>query len=116
MSGCSVLGPVQYTERHDNIARVIYYFLNHKFEFTETLIPYYDNNYVKGTKENENVILYWDYPMATHNYTPFNKPDIVVIFKKISVIWIIEIGCPWDENISEKIREKTFGDRIERYF
>ena len=106
MSGCSVLAPVQYTERHNNIARVIYYFLNHKFQFTETVIPYYDTNYVKGTKENENVILYWDYPMATNNYTPFNKPDIVVIFKNISVIWIIEISCPWDENICEKIKEK----------
>ena len=101
-----MLAPVKYKERYDNIARVIYYHLNHKLGFTETNLPYYDTKYVKPVKENESATIYWDYPMVTNNMIQHNKPDVIVVFKKVSMIWIIEVGCPWDGNIDETIREK----------
>ena len=37
--------------------------------------------------------------MKTNNYTRFNKPDIVIIYKKEDKIVIIGGSCPWDENV-----------------
>ena len=57
-------------------------------------------------RENDDYIVYWNYPINTLYYVKNNKPDICVIFKKKDLIWIIEGSCPWDTNVKRKINEK----------
>ena len=106
ISGCSILANSLYKSRHDNVVRVIYYYLLHKLGFTDTWKPWYDMTDVDPVKENDLCTIYWDYPLQTNNTILCNKPDITVIFKKCDKIFIIEGSVPWDENLATKVMEK----------
>ena len=106
ISGCSILANNLYKIRHDNVVRVVYYYLLHKLGFAETWQPWYDMSNVEPVKENDQCTIYWDYPLQTNNAIMCNKPDIVVIYKKCDAILIIEGSVPWDENLAAKVMEK----------
>ena len=101
-----MLASRQYTERHDNMLRVVYYKLLMLFGFADQIYPWYKTEHVESVKENDECIIYWNYAINTVYYVKNNKPDICVILKKKDVIWIIEGSCPWDTNIAQKINEK----------
>ena len=106
ISGCTVLANNLYKTRHDNVVRVVYYYLLFKLGFTDTWHPWYDTALVEAVKENEECTIYWDYPMQTNNTMKFNKPDITIIYKSSDKIVLVEGSVPWDENLAAKVIEK----------
>jgi len=106
ISGCTVLANTYYKARHDNMLKVIYYYLLFKLGFEEKWHAWYEVNFIEPVKSNEVCSIYWDYPLQTNNYQKFNKPDIVIIYKQQDKISLIEGSVPWDENIASKQIEK----------
>ena len=106
ISGCTVLANTYYKARHDNMLKVIYYYLLFKLGFEEKWHAWYEVNIIEPVKSNEVCSIYWDYPLQTNNFQRFNKPDIVIIYKQQDKISLIEGSVPWDENIASKQIEK----------
>lgn len=109
ISGCSVLAPKQYLERHNSVAGIIHQELAKKYMGEEDLGPYYNYN-PPPIKENEDCRLYWDRKIRTHRTTPNNVPDLVLTLKRKKISYIIDIAVPLAKNTQD-----TFSEKINKY-
>jgi len=105
ISGCSVLAPTKYIERHDNVCRYIHLLLAEKYDLLAEYPQWYQYD-PEPLLENEVVKILWNFPVQTDRRTRFNKPDILVIDKTTRRITIIDVAIPVDTNISKKRNEK----------
>ncbi|KAL1448319.1 hypothetical protein WDU94_012418 [Cyamophila willieti] len=115
-SGCSVLAPKEYTNRHNLVANVIHQALKNKIHPSTTRsLPYYKYN-PQPVVENNNTKLYWNMPIITDTNIPNNRPDIVIMDKNESQLnsngkgFIIDVAIPLDENM-----QKTYVEKIRKY-
>ena len=106
ISGCTMLAGKQYTEWHNNMLRVIYHYLLYLFKFTEGIHPWYEQRHTQNIRENDECLIYWDYPIPTDTTVKNNKVDICIILKKKDEIWMVEGSCPCEENAHAKINIK----------
>jgi hypothetical protein len=105
-SGCPILAPVEYTKRHDNVARVIHQQLCKKYGVSAEMKPYYmyePNSVVETTT----VKIYWNRSIVTDQYVPNNRPDIVLMDKQTRYTFIIDIAIPLGTNLNKKYSEKV---------
>lgn len=103
ISGCSKLAATDYTNRHNQVASLVY----------RAICTEYDLEYSKDWRVepekvilNDSVKLLWDFSIQTDIKMPHNRPDIVLINNKNKKGYIIDIAVPRDENIKEKELEK----------
>src|SRR5678815_5274493 len=106
LSGCGVLllrG--SYTEKHNNICRLIHYRLCRKFEIEVNTVNHWEHN-PNNIEENNRVLILYDYNIPTDAQVTHNKPDIVIYNKTENKCLIIEVGVPWDGRVSAYEIEK----------
>jgi hypothetical protein len=107
VSGCKQLVGTAYTERHNQVALVVYrkicdvYDLEKPSQWWE--VP-------ERVKENEKAKILWDFHIQTDKQVQANQPDIVIVDKESKKAVIIDIAVPSDFNIKSKEQEK-----IEKY-
>jgi hypothetical protein len=104
VSGCSKLASLEYTNRHNDVARLLHWHLCRKYGLPATPNP---NHHKIETKviQNENVKITWDLSIRTDQCISANRPDIV-IWKDCEII-LIDVAIPSDYNIVAKQSEKV---------
>jgi hypothetical protein len=90
-TNCSKWLPTLYIDRHDSVARNIYYRICLRYG----LDPTHYSQRVDSVKENDRIKLYWNQPVQTKKIIKHNKPDIVVYDKERKTISIFEIAVSW---------------------
>lgn len=105
ISGCKNLAPKEYTNRHNDIAKIIHIELCVKYNLMQGKKPYY--RYIpESIMENEKVKIYWDRTLYTDHSIQHNRPDICVLNKDKNILTIIDVAVPAPVNIENKNNEK----------
>ena len=55
--------------------------------------------------ENEEIKLLWDFCIQTEMKIKHNKPDLVLLYKKARICYIIDVACPFDTRVEKKEKE-----------
>jgi hypothetical protein len=92
-----------YIDRHDSVARNIYYILCRKYDIQP---PHYTQR-VNSVKETECVKIYWNQPVMTRTIIRHNKPDIIAFDKKAKTALIIEVAVSWLTGIQKQVDIKV---------
>ena len=106
ISGCPVLAPTKYTQRHDNVCRYIHLLLAEKNSFIEPNTTKWYQYDPEPILENDTCKILWNFPVQTDRRISHNKPDIITIDKRTREIQLIDIAIPLDSNIAQKRNEK----------
>ena len=104
MSGCPILAPTEYLNRHDRLGQYIHRCLCKNF-----CLPHERNWWEhKPPKvvENKNATVLWDFDIHTDRTIQANRPDIVVKNHNNKTCFLIDMSVPSDTNVSLKIFEK----------
>ena len=103
VSGCSKLAGTDYTERHNQVASIVY-----RAVCVEYNLPHNKDWWVEPEKvvQNDRAKILWDFSIQTDIRMPHNRPDIVLIDYTEKAGFIIDIAVPRDENIRDKELEK----------
>lgn len=105
ISSCTTLASREYTDRHNNVAKIIHTELSLKYKCINERIPYY--NYVPmNVLENDACKLYWDREILTDRTVQHNRPDICLLDKLKKEIYLIDIAVPAPTNVNRKHQEK----------
>jgi hypothetical protein len=104
-SGCKLLAAVDYTNRHNNVGKIIHMALIHKYNLADTTEPYYKYT-PQPVIENATHKIYWDNPILTDKTITANRPDITLIDKINKTTYLIDIAVPSDHNVKSKYTEK----------
>ncbi|CAG4958012.1 unnamed protein product [Parnassius apollo] len=98
ISGCSALSNSDYLHRHNLVARILHQELALKYGLVDRKLPYY--KYLpEAVLENDRARLYWDRAIITDRTILANKPDIVLMDRVQSRIFLVDITIPYDENL-----------------
>lgn len=109
-SGCSVLAPREYTDRHNQMAKIYHQAMALKYRLLN--VKKKNHLYLPDViLENEFYKLYWDTTMVTDRPVANNRPDIVLFKKEQKVCYIIDITVPSDDNIS-----RAYSEKLSKYF
>ncbi|KAJ8967778.1 hypothetical protein NQ314_002623 [Rhamnusium bicolor] len=109
LSGCSVLAPKAYLDRHNRVAGIVHQNLRVEYMGLTETTPYYQYT-PQPVYETENALLYWNRPIITDRTIPNNIPDIVLTLKNEKRTYIIDIAVPLPSNIM-----KTHAEKINKY-
>ena len=104
ISGCKQLAGTAYTERHNQVANMIY---REICEFYNLETPKNWWEIPNKATENSKAKLLWDFYIQTDKQVLANQPDIVIIDKDKKQATIIDIAIPNDYNIQDKEKEKV---------
>lgn len=88
-------------ERHDEIARVLYFSIRRKYGITVSV-----NTHRPHTVEANEVVVYWDTVIPTSEGLKNNRPDLVVWDRRAERIWIIEVSVSWYSRILAQEQRK----------
>ncbi|KAL1448091.1 hypothetical protein WDU94_000031, partial [Cyamophila willieti] len=81
-SGCSILAPKEYLNRHNLVANIIHQELVKKLlSSKKTTIPHYQYK-PAPVEENQDIKICWNLPVQTEINVIHNRPDILVVNKK----------------------------------
>ncbi|CAK1595297.1 unnamed protein product [Parnassius mnemosyne] len=109
ISGCSALSNSEYLHRHNLVARILHQELALKYGLVDRKLPYY--KYLpEAVLENDRARLYWDRAIITDRTILANKPDIVLMDRAQSRIFLVDITIPYDENL---VKAET--DKVTKY-
>ena len=104
VSGCPILAPTEYLNRHDRLGQYIHWCLCKNF-----CLPHERNWWEhKPPKviENKNATILWDFDIHTDRTIQANRPDIAVKNHNDKTCFLIDMPVPSDTNVSLKIFEK----------
>ncbi|KAL1448104.1 hypothetical protein WDU94_000023 [Cyamophila willieti] len=105
-SGCSILAPKEYLNRHNLVANIIHQELVKKLlSSKKTTIPHYQYK-PAPVEENQDIKICWNLPVQTEINVIHNRPDILVVNKKEKTASIVDVTIPLDENLSKAYTEK----------
>ncbi|CAG5021060.1 unnamed protein product [Parnassius apollo] len=105
ISGCSALSNSEYLQRHNLVARILHQELALKYGLVDRKLPYY--KYLpEAVLENDRARLYWDRAIITDRTILANKPDIVLMDRAQSRIFLVDITIPYDENLVKAETDK----------
>lgn len=105
ISGCTSLAAKQYTDRHNNVAKLLHNEIVRKYDTTAPIIPYYLYE-PPPVVENDLCKIYWDRDIITDKEITNNRPDLVLTDKKNNTTYIIDVAIPLADNIDKKNAEK----------
>ena len=105
LSGCPILAPNKYTERHDNVGKLLFINLAKKFELLTKQEQWYSYE-PPPVLENEHTKLLWNFYIQTDHQIAHNKPDILLHNKDENYLLIIDMAIPSDYNVVTKRAEK----------
>ncbi|CAH2059309.1 unnamed protein product, partial [Iphiclides podalirius] len=105
ISGCSMLSNSEYLHRHNLVARILHQELALKYGLVERKLPYYKYS-PEAVLENDRARLYWDRSIITDRTIVANKPDIVLMDRAQSRVFLVDITIPYDENLVKAETDK----------
>ncbi|XP_066932175.1 uncharacterized protein [Clytia hemisphaerica] len=105
ISGCTVLAPTKYLQRHNNLCKYIHELLMRENDLKQERTPWYEHQ-PHPVEENESTKILWDFSIQTDHQIDHNKPDIVFLNKQTKEALIIDIAIPSNYNIPRKRIEK----------
>ena len=104
VSGCPVLAPTEYLNRHDRLVQYIHWYL------CENVFLPHERNWCEHEPpkviENKNATILWDFDIHTDRTIQANRPNIVVKNHNDKIYFLIDMSVPSDTNVSLKIFEK----------
>jgi len=109
IAGCEALASAEYTERHNNVAKILHRAMVLKYKKKTVVEPYYKYEPEK-LLEDDRFKVYWDRMIMTNYTVAFNRPDITVIDKSTGRIFLIDVAVPNTSNV-----ERTLKTKIEKY-
>ena len=104
VSGCSKLAQKEYKRRHDNLGKIVRWKLARKCNF-EVGDKWYEHE-PESVLENEDYKILWDFSIQTDHVIEAQRPDLVVVDKKVRSCKIIDFVVPGDSMIEEKEKVK----------
>ena len=104
VSGCSVLTPNEFKNRHDRVGHCLHWKMLNHFSI-ETKNNWYEHH-PEPITEGKNVTILWDFPVHTDRMILVNRPDIVVNDRRNSTCLLIDMSVTADKNVSAKVFEK----------
>ncbi|KAI4469561.1 hypothetical protein MML48_1g01499 [Holotrichia oblita] len=105
MGSCTVLAPKEYTDRHNNVAKILHQKLCELHEIEVEKVPYYKYSPQKAIVTPLYKIL-WDWEVPTDKTISANVPDIVLVDILKQHTYIIDVAVPLPHNIGSKHQEK----------
>jgi hypothetical protein len=102
ISCCPKWLPTLYIDRHDSVARNIYYILCRQ---SDLVFPHYSQK-VESVQQNERMKLYWNQPVQTRSIVRHNKPDLIAFDKIGRTALIVEVAVSWFTCIARQIEVK----------
>lgn len=103
---CQALASREYTERHNDVAKVVHQALALKYDLLSGAeVPYWQYQ-PKSVLDNRTHQLYWDRSVLTDRPIPHNRPDIILVERANGTTWLLDIGVPNTHNIKGYFEEK----------
>lgn len=91
-----------YLDRHNMVARCVYFWLCQKYGIS----PTHYSQAVPAKVSNGAVDILWDVTIQTSAVMDHRRPDITVIDRGAKKIWLIEVSVAWMTNIKNQIEIK----------
>jgi hypothetical protein len=106
-SGCGELAKKQYVIRHDRMGRRVHWELCRKYgiECADRWYEHVPNSVT--TDKDDQVVIYWDRTVETAKALPHNRPDVVVVDKRLGKWTLVDFSVPLDKNVVRKEDEKV---------
>ncbi|EFA13373.1 hypothetical protein TcasGA2_TC001390 [Tribolium castaneum] len=104
LTGCPILAPREYTQRHDSVASQIHWNICKAFNIPVSL-KWYEYK-PRPVEETGDVTILWNMQIHTDQTILANKLDIVVKDKKHNLCQLIDVAIPSDYNVIQKEAEK----------
>ena len=104
ISACPNLAKNQYRKKRDKVAKKIHWLLSKKFHL-ECNNKWYEH-VLDSVLDNEGCKILWDFPIQTHKFIEYRRPNIVCRDKISKNCLIIDIAIPRDQNIVVKEQQK----------
>ena len=104
VSGCSILTPGEYKNRHDRVGQYLHWKICKHFS-VDTNTNWYEHH-PEPVTEGQDFTILWDFPIQTDRTIQANRPDIVIKDKKNNTCLLIDMSVPSDRNVSAKVFEK----------
>ena len=104
VAGCSSLAPVDYTDRHNQVASIIHWDVCRHFGVPVESRWY--RHHPDRLVETNDITMMWDTTIPTARKIKANRPDICLRNRKTNTCLLIDISCPADGNIGKKHAEK----------
>ena len=106
MAGCSALAPIDYTDRHNQVASIIHWDVCRHFGVPVESRWY--RHHPDRLVQTDDITMMWDttIPTAHAEKIKANCPDICLRNRKTNTCLLIDISCPADGNIGKKHAEK----------
>jgi len=106
-SGCQLLAGTDYLNRHNNVLKVLMTAWAIENKLLEEDQCWYKQKWEKGmVMENDAVKMAWDFEYHMRKETTARRPDVTIEYKEQKLIQVIDMACPSDKNISDKVQEK----------
>ena len=105
-SGCVVMAPTKYLQRHDNVCNYVHDLLLNEFDFKENQTAWYQHQ-PRTVEENANAKILWNFAVHTDHALQHNKPDIIVINKTNNKALIIDVAVPNDNNVFVNVSTRS---------
>ena len=107
-SGCSTLVPTKYLTRHKAALKILFFELLNDLDLIEHTPPWYSPTTPKSKYHNNQASVYWDVPaFAENTEVRANRINARIVNRQTKEVQVIEMSCPWIENIKQKHQEKT---------
>ena len=107
VSGCTYLAPREYLTRHNNVLKVLMTAWCKEQELMVQDEPWYKVKWSQGTViENDKVKMIWDFEYRMRKESTARRPDVTIEHKDRRLIQLIDMACPSEKNIKEKMNEK----------
>ena len=105
LSGCKMLAGKEYTARHDKALKILA-----KGWADQECIKVEEKN-KKGWErgevfETDRRKIYWDFEFNLRKTEKARRPDLVLEDKERKELYVVDMACPSERNITEKIVEK----------
>ena len=92
ISGCTILAPNEYTNRHNRVGQYIHWKICNHYNI-ETPNKWYEHKLLPVV-DTPKVTILWDFPVRTDRIIQANWPDIITKHKENKRCQLIDISVP----------------------
>lgn len=109
LAGCPKLNQTEYTNRHDNMGKILHQAIENKiFNTTPNREQWkYIPEAVKETADN---VLYWNRSIHTDRTVGHNRPDTTLWKKRESTVHLVDYAIVNSHNL-----QSTYNEKIQKY-
>ena len=102
------MAQTKYLQRHNNAFKILFFEVLRSLDLNTKGEPWFSQVTPKPLYENDHATAFWDVPLfADTTQVKANGIDATIIDKTSKQVRVIEMNCPWLENIESKDFVKT---------